>query len=984
MPSTWNEKLAYILSVDDKGFNFNGSLAQIELVNNAIIDMLSGVDEMYSDMIGLASALETEMANVSTLLDGDTAVIDRYTDAIIELSTQVPESAVNLSQGLYQVISAGVDASQAMQVLETSSRAAVAGMSDTYTGVDAITTILNAYSMDASRAEEVSDMLFQTVRLGKTTFGELSGYVGTFATNAASLGIELSDVSAAMATMTKSGLKTARSATALDAIMREISKKGEIVKLFKQAGYESSEMALKTLGLQGAIKLAGDQAKKTGVKFNQLWGEEALRGATILNQNFEMAKKDLDAMALASGSTSLAYEKAVDTLENAEQRRINAYEALLTKMGQDVLPLHKKYNEMLTGIYGSLAKLPASQRMVMTGMLGMARATSGIVQFSGKWMRNVASIKEGYMALAPILAKIKALKTGEELAKGANEAADALKGATGGAKSLKGMLGKAGLGAAIAFTATQLIALGGAIMEFNAAKKEMLASQKATEEAFTDMTGGKTEAEKAALMIGNLKKLEEILAEKLTGSERAQKAKADAINKYIDQLDARTIAEIRATGLELNSIEDIRRLRELGSAQQAIENQKAHEQHLQRQADQAKELEDAVKNGETKTQIIEKLVAQYKALGGSYTLAKEWETLDDKKLKKMIDGLELKITQIKEKHVKDRETRLAKLSAKNRQTEYRMELEELKRSTIDKTDLQITEAERHWSREKQLATGNMTRQKEIDADYGEVLKELYAQREVQQEAYYTAIRTQIEETRQAEWDAFSEFQKDEAIKEQFEKETQLKLDDLDIKANDEKLERGRTLNEKLKDLAAENYEVQEETSNAIIELYRTMGTEAGRAFGETKSLKEAMKAALLVKLEALKADLQLKYALITAEDVTTKGFAGLATASIKIAALEGLFALASNAVASFDDGGIPTTAGVATVHPTDVIVNPTTDNPMMTALVDRITEAMGGQMGTVELTMDGEKMGEANIGHINRRNRQLKNGRDVFDESRFN
>ncbi|KKM23183.1 hypothetical protein LCGC14_1617750, partial [marine sediment metagenome] len=50
----------------------------------------------------------------------------------------------------------------------------VGGITSTLVAVNAITTVLNAYGMEADRASHVSDLLFQSVKGGKINFEQLA------------------------------------------------------------------------------------------------------------------------------------------------------------------------------------------------------------------------------------------------------------------------------------------------------------------------------------------------------------------------------------------------------------------------------------------------------------------------------------------------------------------------------------------------------------------------------------------------------------------------------------------------------------------------------------------------------------------------------------------------------------------------------------------------------------------------------------------
>ena len=68
----------------------------------------------------------------------------------------------------------------------------------------------------------MSDILFTTVRLGKTTIRELAASIGTAAGMAASAGISFGDFNAMVATMTLSNPRTPRVMTQIRAMINNI------------------------------------------------------------------------------------------------------------------------------------------------------------------------------------------------------------------------------------------------------------------------------------------------------------------------------------------------------------------------------------------------------------------------------------------------------------------------------------------------------------------------------------------------------------------------------------------------------------------------------------------------------------------------------------------------------------------------------------------------------------------------------------------
>jgi len=116
----------------------------------------------------------------------------------------------------YDIISAGVKGTEnQLATLRAASSLAVAGVSDIGTTADVITSAMNSYGQEVLSASHASDVLFQTVKAGKTTIPELGASLGQVMPFASSAGISLEMVGASMATITAGGVRTAEATTAL-------------------------------------------------------------------------------------------------------------------------------------------------------------------------------------------------------------------------------------------------------------------------------------------------------------------------------------------------------------------------------------------------------------------------------------------------------------------------------------------------------------------------------------------------------------------------------------------------------------------------------------------------------------------------------------------------------------------------------------------------------------------------------------------------
>ena len=119
----------------------------------------------------MAAQFDSGMREVNTLIGGSEAALATLKEQVLAMSSEFGVAANEAVPALYQAISAGVPAGNAVEFLKVASTAAIGGVTDLQTSVDGLTTALNAYELPASQAGHVSDVLFSAVKAGKTDNG---------------------------------------------------------------------------------------------------------------------------------------------------------------------------------------------------------------------------------------------------------------------------------------------------------------------------------------------------------------------------------------------------------------------------------------------------------------------------------------------------------------------------------------------------------------------------------------------------------------------------------------------------------------------------------------------------------------------------------------------------------------------------------------------------------------------------------------------
>jgi len=320
---------------------------------------------------------EQQMANVTTMLSEPEVHMGRFRQGIREMSVEFGESTEALAGGLYDILSASIPAEKAMNVLAVAARAAKAGLTDTKTSADAITTILNAYGLSAERAADVSDVLFMTVRRGKTTFAELAPSIGLVVSTAASAGVGFEELSASLAVLTRNGVRTENAVTAVNAIIATFLKpSAEAAAYAQKLGFEMSTATLQAEGLEGVFRKIAHLPPDAIAKLFP--NKRAIRGVIPALKNIESFREDVAAMRTAGGSTETAYRKMTATLMHS-----------FNQLKQSALVAFSVIGEALAGPLSRAAKTIREYAGYITNLI---QRNKGLVVAAAKVVAVIAAI----------------------------------------------------------------------------------------------------------------------------------------------------------------------------------------------------------------------------------------------------------------------------------------------------------------------------------------------------------------------------------------------------------------------------------------------------------------------------------------------------------------------------------------------------------------------------------------------------------------
>ncbi len=283
---------------------------------------------------------EQSMLEVATISDEVKENFEGISQVVIDLSKEVPESALVLTRALYQIASAGHTGAQGMEALEVSARLAVAAVTDTFVAADAMTTIMNAFGEAAGSAENIADKLFTTVRLGKTTLREFGPDLGTIAKLAESLGLTFVEMMAMLAESVKT-LPTPIAITGIRGLLTALSDpQDEAVDFAKNMfNIELSMKRVREVGFQNFLVELLEATKDNKDALAKLFGN--IRGLTsILSIATDEGGRFAGTMKEMTETTNVmndAFTIMMESTENKWKLFSNNTKAILKPLGDWIL-----------------------------------------------------------------------------------------------------------------------------------------------------------------------------------------------------------------------------------------------------------------------------------------------------------------------------------------------------------------------------------------------------------------------------------------------------------------------------------------------------------------------------------------------------------------------------------------------------------------------------------------------------------------------
>ena len=360
-----------------KGFS-KSSMAAIERFNtkaSQVAPQMAMAGASIIAPLGLAiksfNSFEKSMSNVSTLVDTNVEDMGKMGDSVLKMATRLPVPIEDLTTSLYSIRSAGISADNAMAALETSGKLAVAGLSTTAESTDILTSAMNAFSAEGKSSQELANILFKTVKDGKTDISQLAVGFGDVAPAAVAAGVKMSELSAATAALTLGGMKTASAQTKLKSLFDETTRTtGKLSDAYKKLGGGNIATETKSKGFMAVLEKLKNSVGGNEVAFKNLFSSQEAGAAalTLMGTGNKAYTNSLKGMEGGTDSLTGAFEKQLKGGANQAQLAENNMKALSITVGSTLAPTLNDLIQQLIPFINSFKEFAINNPNVIKGI----------------------------------------------------------------------------------------------------------------------------------------------------------------------------------------------------------------------------------------------------------------------------------------------------------------------------------------------------------------------------------------------------------------------------------------------------------------------------------------------------------------------------------------------------------------------------------------------------------------------------------------
>lgn len=327
--------------------------------------------------------------------------MNQMRDVAGKLGAEFPISAQEAAEGMDRLAAGGFDAQQVMAAMPGIIEASVASGEDLAATSDVVTSALDIWNMRtgdvAANTTHVADVIQATAnasKMGMQEFGLAMQYAGA---PAATLGVSIEELGAAMGVMANNGIEASTIGTSLRATFSRLASPPKTAaEAIDALGLTVKDQNGNFLGLNNVVdqlrdKMSGLSDTEQVAYAKMLAGEDAYSGLlSLIKTSPEAYAQVADAINSSTGSSHAAFETMSKTLKGSIDQMKGAAESAAISLGKVLAPQVQSVAGVLSGLATALANMTPEQLQFVVG-IGEAIIALTALLFTASKVAGVAA-----------------------------------------------------------------------------------------------------------------------------------------------------------------------------------------------------------------------------------------------------------------------------------------------------------------------------------------------------------------------------------------------------------------------------------------------------------------------------------------------------------------------------------------------------------------------------------------------------------------
>jgi TP901 family phage tail tape measure protein len=374
--------------------------------------------------VKVAADFDASLSKIQGLVGASTQQMAVYRKSILALAPAVAQGPTALADALYFVTSSGFKGAQALKILAVSAKASTAGLGDTKTVADLVTSAMTAYGSKTLTAAHATDILVAATKAGKGEPGQFAAALQENVAAANTLGVSFSQLAAATAALSTVNSNVSQDATQLSGIFQAIIKPGpEAIKTLKQVGLSVADLRkeVKDKGLLNTLLDLKNRFHGNVTEMGKLFPNvRGLRGfLTLVGSAAKRNVSIFDQVAHSTGDLNKAFKTALTSNPQVQFKKLTAQlQVMAIIIGEALIPVLLKLAGYVTSLAGKFKGLSSGQQTFVLITAGILAAIGPVISLAtnlaimGKAIYAVAKatflwakaqfVLDGALALNPI------------------------------------------------------------------------------------------------------------------------------------------------------------------------------------------------------------------------------------------------------------------------------------------------------------------------------------------------------------------------------------------------------------------------------------------------------------------------------------------------------------------------------------------------------------------------------------------------------